>query len=79
MDICEVVENLGRLITGHNPKVMSTRDICHAAIRRENAPDELEAKAIARADRHLDRGWSASKTLDWVLPWLRAEARKPTP
>ena len=50
MDICEVVENLGRLITGHNPKVMSTRDICHAAIRRENAPDELEAKA-KRKDR----------------------------
>lgn len=76
MDFCEIVERLATLITGHTPRRMSDRELCHEAIKREHAPDELEAKAIARADRHLDRGWSIAKTLDWVLPWLRAEVRR---
>lgn len=76
MDFCEIVERLTALITGHRPRHMSTRELCHEAIRREHAPAEIEAKAIARVDRHLDRGKSAGYALDWVLPWLRAEVRR---
>lgn len=76
MDICEVVENLGRMITGHTPRMMSDRELCHEAIRREKAPDNITDQAIARADRHLNRGMSINNTLDWVLPWLRSEVRR---
>ena len=76
MDFCETVERLASMITGHTPRRLSDRELCHEAIRREHAPHSLEEQAIARADRHLNRGWSIAKTLEWVLPWLRAEVRR---
>lgn len=76
MDICETVDRLAALITGRTPRSISTREMCHEAIRREHAPDELEAQAIARCDRHLDRGKDAGWALGYVLPWLRAEMKR---
>lgn len=76
MDFIETVDRLAHMITGRKPQAISTREMCHEAIRHEHAPDSLEAQAIARCDRHLDRGKDAGWTLGYVLPWLRAEVKR---
>lgn len=72
-----LITKLRSLLQGRRARPLTNVEMCEKRIAKEHAPATLIAQANERARRHLARGMTPAQTLQWVIPWLRHESKRP--
>lgn len=72
-----LITKVRELLQGRRARPLTDVELCERAIAREHASEPITAQANERARRHLARGMTPAQTLQWVIPWVRVEKRRP--